>query len=278
MGEDLRAFFDRLAGTADEEPDIVRAALWVARIGRPRVDVAGAMARIDGLAEAARDALRDAVDDRERVLGLCTFLHEHEGFRGNDVDYYAPENSYLDRVLETREGLPIVLATIYIAVGRRLGLEIEGVNFPGHFVARVRLGEGEEVYVDPFAGAVVGERDLAQQLRRYQGTEATLGREHLAAAPTRAMVVRMLGNLKIVHLRAGDLARALEYCDWIVELMPRSPRELRDRALILEQLQAFEAAAKDYEKLMEFLADEGDRRRLRRRIRALRSHEPKTLH
>ncbi|MEE9255047.1 MAG: tetratricopeptide repeat protein, partial [Pseudomonadales bacterium] len=178
----------------------------------------------------------------------------------------------------TGTGIPIALGVIYVAVGRRAGLDIEGVNFPGHFVVRVRLPGGEEMFVDPLAGAVVDEAMLAERVKLLQGDQTELTPEHLASAPARAIVARMLNNLKIVTLQQGDLGRALGYCDWIVELMPHNPVELRDRAVILERLEAFEAAANDYEKLVELVPDEAARRKLKGRIRALRRRRPKTLH
>ena len=274
----MREFFERLVTQQDAVLDVAEAALWVARIGRSNVDVDGVLARLDGLAEGAREHLAKYTDPTEKVVGLCDFLRNVEGFRGNDANYYVPENSFLDVVLEARSGIPIALGVIYMAVGRRIGLDIEWVNFPGRFLVRATLTDDAVLIVDPFEGRVLDESALRERVTSLQGADADLTSEHLAAAPIRVIVIRMLNNLKIVYLQNGDLAAALGYCDWLVELMPDNPVELRDRAVVLEQIEAFEAAANDYEKVIALVSDASARRSLRSHVRELRNRVPKTLH
>jgi regulator of sirC expression with transglutaminase-like and TPR domain len=277
MAEDLMEVFERLIRD-DETLDTAEAALWVARVGRSGVDAGAALGAVDALAERARRYLEGRIEPAERVAGLCEYLRDVEGYRGDEVDFLTPENSFLDRVLDVRSGLPITLGVIYIAVGRRIGLDIAGVNFPGRFLVRASLREGGILIIDPFAGVVLDEAALGERVREAEGADVELTQEHLAAAPTRAVVIRMLNNLKILHVQKGDAASALGYCDWLVQLMPENPIELRDRALLLEQIEAFEAAAKDYEKMIDLVRDPSAQRRLTRRAKALRERTPKTLH
>ena len=187
-------------------------------------------------------------------------------------------NSFLDVVLEARSGIPIALGVIYIAVGRRLGLDIEGVNFPGRFLVRATLTDDAVLIVDPSEGVVLDEAALRERVSKALGSDTELTSEHLTAASIRAIVMRMMNNLKVVYVHNGDPAAALGYCDWMVELVPDNPGELRDRAVLLEQIEAFEAAANDYEKVIALVQDASARRKLRRHVRELRRRVPKTLH
>ncbi len=278
MAEDLRDFFERLATQPDEAVDVAEAALWVASIGRSDVDVDGARARLDALTERAREHLAKHAEPGEQVGALCDLLRNVEGFSGNEADYYVPENSFLDAVLEARRGIPIALGVIYIAVGKRLGLDIEGVNFPGRFLVRATLTDDAVLIVDPSEGVVLDEAALRERVSRALGSDIELTSEHLTAATISAIVMRMMNNLKVVYVHNGDPAAALGYCDWMVELVPDNPGELRDRAVLLEQIEAFEAAANDYEKVIALVRDASARRKLRRHVRELRRRVPKTLH
>lgn len=227
------------------------AALLLARDAKPGLDVGEQLAILDELA-APLGALDPSEGAREGAAALAAHLHEGLGFRGNEAEYYDARNSYLDEVLRRRTGIPITLSLVYMAVGRRVGLQVDGVGFPGHFLARV--GGRGGVLVDPFAGGRVVERSMLERLAaRALGDATRLRPEHLAPVGLRPFVVRMLLNLKHVHQRNRDHARALVVCDRLVDLTDAAAFR-RDRGLHALALGAVEQARDD---LGAYLAEAG---------------------
>jgi regulator of sirC expression with transglutaminase-like and TPR domain len=165
-------------------------------------------------------------------------LFIEQGFRGNRDDYYDPRNSYLNEVLDHRTGIPISLSVVYLAVGRRLGLDVRGISFPGHFLVKVVCSEGELV-IDPFERVVLDHAACQQRLDAALPSHVPLRPElHLRAAGTREILLRMLGNLKRIYAEREDLERTLACCDRILVLIPDSPDEQRDRARVHAALRA----------------------------------------
>ncbi|MFO0604584.1 MAG: transglutaminase-like domain-containing protein [Polyangiales bacterium] len=263
----LRALFDR-----EREPPVEEAALLIAQDFAPGLDPAATRAALDALAAPVAPRLARAADDREAAALLGTWLFDEQGFRGNEDDYYDPRNSHLHEVVARRTGIPITLAVVMIAVGRRAGVRVEGIGFPGHFLARVfGPGAGGGALVDPFfRGREVTPAALDALARRALGDPARLRPEHLAPADARAVAVRMLGNLRGVHEARGDHAGALVACDRLVDLTG-SPEARRDRARHLLALGAHEAAADDLDAWLRARPDAPDAGEVRRSVARLRS-------
>ena len=178
------------------------AALAIARVEYPALDPAPYLQRLERMGEAAGGRLQrqDTADTASLIATLNAYLFEELGFRGNRERYDDPRNSFLNEVLDRRLGIPISLAVVYLEIGRRAGMRLEGVNFPGHFLVRVRADE--DVIVDPFhAGALLSEVDCRQLLRQHLGEEAAFDRGLLATATRQHIVVRMLVNLKRLYVR-----------------------------------------------------------------------------
>lgn len=248
--------------------DVAEAALLVARCEKPDARVEETLAEVDRL--AAHAPLAGATDALAvRAAFLAEYVCAECGFAGS-VDYYRRSNSYLDDVVASREGIPITLAVIYLAIGRRMGLDIEGVNFPGHFLIRISERD-ESVLLDPFSGTLTTLEACQARLRAFQGDEARLGPQHLRTADTRDIVIRMLGNLKGIDLHNGEFGSALALSDRILWLKPDLVTEFRDRAVILEQMGSFDAAAFELERLRPALRDELSRRAIDAKISALRA-------
>jgi regulator of sirC expression with transglutaminase-like and TPR domain len=170
------------------------------------------------------------------VEALNRYLFEELGFAGNESEYYDPRNSMLHQVLARRTGIPITLSVVYIEVGRRAGLRVEGLALPGHFIVRASEGEGEGVLVDPFNGKVTDEEECQSRLDLIYEGKVALGEEHLRPAGARTVLVRMLGNLKAVYARALLFRRALAAVERILLLAPGDLEERRDRGMLLAQL------------------------------------------
>jgi regulator of sirC expression with transglutaminase-like and TPR domain len=251
------------------EVPVERAALVIARDAYPQLDIDEQIARLDALAGplAARIAKCRTVQSQAAVLG--TYVYDDLGFRGDEETYYDPRNSYLNDVVDRRTGIPISLAVVLVALGTRAGLTVEGIGFPGHFL--VRLGGTAGIYLDPFFRARVLSREaLERLLRRALGDAAHMAPEHLAAVSTRAIVARMLTNLKAVYESRKEHARALVVCDRLVDLSG-SPEMRRDRGTHAIALGAVAAGIEDFERYLLERPDASDAAKIRARLVELRS-------
>jgi regulator of sirC expression with transglutaminase-like and TPR domain len=197
---------------------------------------------------------------------LNHFFFAELGFDGARDDYDAAENSYLHRVIERRRGLPITLSLLYLELGRAVGLRLDGVSFPGHFLVRLRLTEGA-VFIDVFNGGLsLSTDDLRERLRAMQpqATDAALA-PYLRPAGEREILARLLRNLKAIHCRDGQWAEALEVVNRMLAVLPEAAEERRDRARIYARLDCPRAAAADlaaYLSLQPAPADEAEVRRI----------------
>lgn len=256
-----------------EQIDLALASLVIASDEYPDLDVAAYLRRIDELALTLRRRLRADISPADTLAMLNRYLFEELGFAGNSDDYYDPRNSYLNDVIDRRLGIPITLSVLYIEVGRRLGLPLAGVSFPGHFLVKCTLRDGA-VVLDTYAkGASLGIKDLQKRLRVLSGgrdvaPEAVM--RMLTTAPPAEIVVRMLRNLKAIHAERGDKTRALTALNRVLDLFPEAADAYRDRARILEELECFGAALADYEKYLQLDPEARDARVLQGKIAALR--------
>ena len=180
---------------------LARAALLAGAEEEPgRANVARCVARLDEMGEEARAfAVRRG---GSRVEALNQYLFAEQGFVGNESDYYDPRNSMLHQVLGRRTGIPITLSVVYIEVGRRAGLRVEGVGLPGHFVVRASEEGGEGVLVDPFNRRLTDQEECQSRLDVIYDGRVTLSDEHLRPVGARSILARLLGNLKAVYVRA----------------------------------------------------------------------------
>ena len=264
----LREDFAALA--AGERTDLARAALAIARIAYPDLDPAPYLRQLDGLAAAVRPRLHPGGSPEAAAAELAGYLFGECGFRGNQEEYYDPRNSYLNDVLERRTGIPITLSVVLIETGARLGLGIEGVGFPGHFLVRVAGSRGP-LLLDPFyGGRPIGERELLARYRTFVGSDApALPPDALATTGTPAILTRMLRNLLRAYLDQKDHAHALAAADLLLVLVPDSADEVRVRGLLYEHLECFGAALGDFRRYLELAPEAPDAERIRERVARL---------
>lgn len=238
------------------EDDLAEAALQLARLEYPQARLDEARRRLQGLSERATTFVQASArpgDVLGHVQQLGQFLFDTEGFTGNVGEYEDPRNSFLNDVLARRTGIPITLSIVYLHVGRRVGLWLEGVNFPGHFLVRCKgmLGDGtptEDLILDPFHGGIVlTERDCARILARHAGEGARFDRLLLTPAFKWQILVRMLVNLKRAYAKMRSFPRARDVSDLVLALDPTSITELRDRGLLSYQMGHYNAALADLE-------------------------------
>jgi regulator of sirC expression with transglutaminase-like and TPR domain len=213
------------------------------------------MNRLDELAANIKQRLGQDSGYENSILELNQFLFDDYGLSGNIGDYYDPRNSFLNDVLDRKLGIPITLAIVYIEVGRRLGLPLEGVSFPGHFLVKLEADQGD-VVLDPFSGGIcLSEEDLIARLEDMPLEEhppvPELARA-IVAQPTgkKQILARILRNLKQIYVHHGELTKALGMINRLLLITPNLPDEVRERAGIYEQLECFQAAHEDYERYL----------------------------
>lgn len=249
MGERLQ----QVVSGPEEAIDLAEAALLIATHAYPELDVAHHLARIEGLARALESRIQPDSGPSQRILALNEYLFAELGFAANEKDYYDPRNSCLNEVLDRRVGIPITLSLLYMEVGGRIGLPLQGVSFPGHFLVKCALPEGT-VVLDPYAGGItLGIADLQKRLREVPGGEVSrvIVAGMLGAAAKKEIIGRLLRNLKAIYLRSQQFDRALPILDWIIATVPDQPSELRDRGMIYQELECSRAALADFVRYLE---------------------------
>ena len=250
----------------------MRAGLLIAQLDEEEVDVDAYVAGVERLAEGIRQRLSPEATRADRMQALDQCMFKENGFHGARFDYYHRANSYLNRVLDDRTGLPITLSVLYIELGRRVGLEIEGVGLPGHFIVRV-VGEGvEPQYVDVFNEAEhVGAEGLRKLVRQYAGR--ALRDAALRPSPPKLIVLRMLANLRGLAERSQDNEATLRYLEAMVAIEPEAFAERGARSIIRYNTGRRDAAVADLDWFLEHRPNGLDLDRIRE-MRDLFSRQP----
>ena len=267
----------------DRQFSQLEAAIAIAQDEEPSLDVQGVLSQIDTLAARLKQRIAADTGALQKLRYLNRYFFQELGFAGNVNDYHDPHNSYLHRVLATRRGIPITLALLYIEIAQQIGLDARPVSFPGHFLAKLKMPQGE-VIIDPFSGQSLSREALEVRLapyRRRQGLvgefEAPLGL-FLQTASGRDVLARMLRNLKEIHRSAERWPPLLGVQERLVVLLPEAWEERRDRALVLAELGQDIAAASDLQVYLDHRADAEDAHALRQRLDELRGGGPPGLH
>jgi regulator of sirC expression with transglutaminase-like and TPR domain len=255
----------------DERIDLVRAALTIAQTEYPELDLEIYCGRIDEFARRVKRLVPDIGDPSESMMALNQVLFDEEGFRGNTADYYDPRNSFLNDVLDRKLGIPITLAVVYMEVARRVGFPLVGVGMPGHFLLKHYDVEGREILIDPFnRGGILTALDCQRRLDEIYGGQMPLQPEFLTAVSRRQVLVRMLNNLKSIYLSARNFRKALPILDLILAIYPRSPEEVKQRALLRWSLGQHRAALADLEDYLKMSPDASDADEIRQTAASLR--------
>lgn len=257
----MRVLRGVLLGEADEG-NLDVCALEVARIEDPDLNLGLWLRDLD--LHAAQ--LRGRADFQRfgfRVAAKA-YLFDEWGFGGNAEDYYNPRNSCLHHLLQSRRGIPITLCVMYMEIGRRLGVQVDGIGAPGHFLVRLEE-DGDDYYIDPYQGG---------QLR--EDVEGEVEERFLQAASKRTILIRMLNNLRLIYLQRQSWAKARQVLDLLLEAEPGDADALRQRAATLAATQKFGAAAADlrqYLQIRPFDADKSELESQIGRLQRMQSHK-----
>jgi regulator of sirC expression with transglutaminase-like and TPR domain len=253
-------YFSTLVVSADDGESIplTEAALALAQDVYPRLDMAAVQSDLDRLAATLKSRIAPDASPVQRLRALNAFFFKELGFAGNRNDYYDPDNSYLNRVLERRRGIPISLAVVYMEIGQQVGLALRGISFPGHFLVKLKVRAGD-IFLDPYTGQSLSRDQLEERLGQFFDARGMEVPTELALIPSiqesspRDILVRMLRNLKGIYHDRKDYERLLAVQNRLVVLLPEAPSERRDRGLVYAQLDCPRAALED---LSHFLAQE----------------------
>jgi regulator of sirC expression with transglutaminase-like and TPR domain len=253
--------WNTLATLGDDELPLLDTALLIARDEYPDLDAARYTRQVQTYAEALRPQLEGDIELPARLTAINRYLFEELGFAGNNVQYDDPRNSYLNQVVDRKLGIPISLAVIQIEVTRRLGLPLDGISFPGHFLVRLPVDDGILV-LDPFnRGRPVSAEELRERASPHLGGQAPDDQQLLqilAPATHRMILVRMLRNLKGLYLEQGDWARVARSADRLLKLSPDTAEALRDRGLAYRELGHTKGAREDLARYLQLLPEADD--------------------
>jgi regulator of sirC expression with transglutaminase-like and TPR domain len=237
----IRRFADLVARDEDEV-SLLDAALLIAQTEYPNLDLSAQRERFKLLARQLRaDPGYSAFSNIEALNDL---LFTKEGFSGNEQDYDDPRNSFLNDVLDRRMGIPISLSVIYMELGQRHRLPIQGVGLPGHFIVKYS-GPAEDILIDPYhQGAILSRGDCAKLLKTHFD-DAELLPEYLNSSTKKQILTRMLNNLKGSFFRRKHYERVLSMIEMAMAIDPASRHHIHDRGMIYFLLRQYVRAAGD---------------------------------
>jgi regulator of sirC expression with transglutaminase-like and TPR domain len=270
MSEATRGRLQTLAQTRGTELPLAEGALLIAAEEYPNLDVSHYLIALDRLAGEARPRVPAAADPSAAATGLCEFLFQEAGFRGNAQDYGDPKNSFLNEVLDRHLGIPITLAVVHLEVGWRLRLPMFGVGMPAHFLVGCET-VSEPIFVDAFNGTILTEAGCERLFKEMTGGSTPFRQDYLAPTPARYILVRLLRNLKGIYLQREDLDRAAAAVERILLLAPDLAGDVRDLGLIrLRQGKLLEARQLLEQYLRSIPKDASDRPAVEMELRQVR--------
>jgi regulator of sirC expression with transglutaminase-like and TPR domain len=268
--EAIRIQFAELVKGPEDGIDLVEAVLMIARTAFPDLIGSACTQRLDQWAGRLRQRVDSSASAGDILSNLNRILFDEEGFQGDLPNYYDPQNSFLNRVLERKLGIPITLALVYSEVGRRAGFPVHGLALPGHFIAGLWHAAGT-LYIDPFnRGEVLTESECRERVAVRYGRAAALDAGWKTPASKKAILKRMLRNLKAIYRQLGQDLQSFEMIEWILAVDPDAAAELKERGLLYESLGNSAYAVRDLERYLEIAPASEDREMVTLKINMLR--------
>lgn len=270
--------FAKAVSGPDREIDLARVSLMIAAPEYPEVDISHYLERLDALASRVQD-LAARENGPYRVLACINYVLFHcEGFKGNEDEYYDPQNSFLNRVIDRKKGIPITLSVLYMEVARRVGLAVKGVGFPGHFLCATTCDD-QDIFVDSFnGGRIVSPADLESLLDKIYHGRLKVQPEFLLPVSNKQIVQRMLNNIKAIYYsNPQDLRKCLRIVEQLLILNPIDPDQIRDRGLLRLRMKNEPGALEDFERFLELAPEAKGAGVIREKVSELRK-QSRTLH
>ncbi|MBT3636454.1 MAG: hypothetical protein HN531_05920 [Opitutae bacterium] len=241
-----------LAQEDERSVDLLKSALLIARLDNEDFDLESYLRKTERMAEKIEGGFPEKANGEEKLKSLVFQLFQEMGFHGSTLDYNHRSNSYLNEVIDDREGLPITLSVLFIELANRLDLPVSGLGLPGHFITMYREPtlkdsnmKGREILVDPFGGKIVSRKDAAD-LTGYRLTD-----DDFEPAPKKEIINRMLRNLIRSAEQDRDSKARLRYLDALLAINPKDNYMRAMRAMILYAEGRFARALEDIDRLIE---------------------------
>jgi regulator of sirC expression with transglutaminase-like and TPR domain len=269
--------FSQLASLADDRIDLAHGALLIAKAAYPDLNESIYLERLDRMASRVKLDMTANTESEDIITELNYILFEQEKFRGNRENYYDPDNSFLNRVIDRKTGIPITLSLIYIEVAGRLGLDVRGIGLPGHFITALYHAAGK-IYIDPFnRGEIRTVDDCLEIVRANKGKTVTSDLHWLQPIGRKELLARMLRNLKLIYARQDNDVMLFKTIHWILTLQPEAPAELSARAMLYEAMGNPKQAVKDWQRYIANIGDHESATKICARIDYLKK-QPSRIH
>lgn len=264
---DFRTLFSQLIKDPEEDLQLDLAALYLAGEEYPEIDIPSNLAQLDSFAAEVSQLVSYEAAPADVARAIAAYLYEELGFHGNSGQYYSPDNSFLNRVLETRTGIPITLSLLFLEVARRLGLRCSGVGLPGHFI--IGLDDTGE-YLDPFnAGVSLSTEDCRALVDRMSAGSLEWRDEFLAPYTKRDILFRILNNLKAVYMQVREYTKAVGVIQRMSIISPGLPSLYQEQAWCHAEQQEYRLAIGVLEAYLEKAGNPDDSRQVKDQIKGL---------
>lgn len=243
-----RRAFETLLSQPDESINLAEAALMIARLEYPELNINTYLQKIHMMAQEIKNRLPESASVGEILKQLNHVLFIEKGYIGNTNEYYDPRNSFLNDVFERKLGNPISLSILYIELGQLLGLALKGISFPGHFLVKLEISDGA-IVLDPYFGGIsLDEDDIEDRLHEYYGSKLnkSLANGVLTGSSNKEIALRVMRNLRNLYMQENEWHKALQLADIMVDLDLDKPDTLKARAAIYDQLECLSPALQDY--------------------------------
>jgi len=260
--------FKKLLNQPDNDISLAKAALMIARLEYPELNIDEYLLKIQTMAKEINNRLPVTANAADILKQLNHVLFIEKGYEGNSNAYYDPRNSFLNDVIERKLGIPISLSILYIELGHALGLPLSGVSFPGHFLVKLEISDGA-IVLDPYFGGIsLNEEDIEERLREYYGTKLDKSRTHgiLASSSNKEIILRVMRNLRNLYMQEENWGKALPLADIMVDMDADLPDALKARAAIYDQQECHIAALADYSAYLKLSPDTPGNQFIRARI------------
>ncbi|WP_413160142.1 SirB1 family protein [Capilliphycus salinus ALCB114379] len=231
----------------DEQINLAKAALYIAQEQFLSLDPEEYLNALDEMAAEVLERLDEQRYPLKVIKILNQYLFEDLGFEGNRSNYYDPNNSFLNQVIDRRTGIPITLSVVYLEITKLIDFPMVGIGMPGHFLVRPDF-EGAGIYVDVFnQGEILFPEDCQVKLTEVYGQQVKLRPQFLTPVTSRQILARMLTNLKVIYMNTGEILKAVSAIERILLLFPEAQNERRDRGILYYQLERWTEARQDLE-------------------------------
>ncbi len=258
MRSSAREAFAAEAGKADEQINLLYAALLLAGHLSRAFDTSLYVNLVGEMVEIVRPAMSAAQTAIDRVGILNHYLFDELKFSGNAANYYHPHNSFLNKVLDLRRGIPISLSVIYLEIGWALGLPVSGIGLPGHFIVGYDVPENP-LFIDVFnGGKLLTVEDCLELCQLPLSDLIPFKRDYLKPVSKKAILYRMLLNLKQIYVALEDWETSYKTVDLMLQIYPDRANEVRDRGLIAYRLGRLHAAIADVQEYLVLAPDNPD--------------------